>query len=131
MKKDRLLRVNELIRRGIGTLLFEIVHENSVDLSGITITHVITTSDLKTARVLVSVRDEDQRQRVMGLLSRQRARIQEELSRRLILKYTPRLSFVLDTSLAEGDRILELLARMEAEQPKEEVTDDGDSPPPL
>ena len=38
----------------------------------------------------------------------------------MILKYTPRLSFELDTSIAEGDRVLALLSKIEppaAEEP--------------
>jgi ribosome-binding factor A len=118
MKKDRLLRVNELLRRGIGEILFSVIHENAVDLSGITVTHVMASKDMAMARVLISVREETQRSRVMALLQRHRAQIQEELAHKVILKRTPRLLFVSDTSLAEGDRVLQVLARMESAPPE-------------
>ena len=115
MKKDRLTRVNELLLREISLAVFRVVREPEVDLSGITITHVITGSDLRTARVLVSVRDAAQRDRALSALQRHRGEIQHELAEHVILKYTPRLHFTSDTSIAEGDRMLRLLSTIDGD----------------
>jgi ribosome-binding factor A len=37
------------------------------------------------------------------------------VSREVILKYTPVLQFILDKSVSEGDRVLDLLRQMEDE----------------
>lgn len=131
MKADRLTRVNESLRRGIGEILFRVIREGSVDLSGVTITHVIASSDMKTARVLVSVRDPAQRPVALAAIERHRPEIQRALGKTVILKYTPRLHFHLDTSIEEGDRVLTLLNRLEPrpqdEDPAGPAAPDGDA----
>ena len=127
MKTDRLTRVNESIRREIGQILFRVMNERGFDLSAVSVTRVITSSDLKAARVLVSIRDhEAERPRMLDLLRKHRGDIQEALSKKLIMKYTPRLSFALDTSIEEGDRVLALLSSMEPASPAGAEPEGGD-----
>ena len=57
MSVKRLVRVNELIKREVATALYRVMNEKGFDLSAVSVTHVITSSDLRTARVLVSIRD--------------------------------------------------------------------------
>ena len=45
------------------------------------------------------------------------------------MKYTPRLHFVLDSSLEEGDRVLHMLSEIEAQHGPESPADD-DAPAP-
>jgi len=109
-------RVNELLRREIGAALFQIMTADELDLSAVTVTHVVTSSNLRSARVLVSIRDHhDERGRMLAMLRRHRAEIQERINRDLTLKYTPRLTFELDTSLERGDHVLDLLAEIDEE----------------
>lgn len=109
-------RVNELLRREIGAVLFHIMNEENFDLSAVTVTHVIASSSLRHARVLVSIRDhQDEREKMLGLLRRHRGQIQALINRDLTLKYTPRLTFELDTSLERGDHVLDLLAEIDEE----------------
>jgi ribosome-binding factor A len=129
MKQNRLTRINEQLRRGIGLTLFRVLQAEPVDLSGLTVTHVVTTSDLRGARVLVSVRNPAERRSTLARLQHHRAQIQEEVGKLVVLKYTPRLHFVLDTSLEEGDRVLSLLSGMETEHGQQPATDD-DAPAP-
>lgn len=114
MKVDRLTRVNELLRREIAEALFGVIHEGEFDLAAVTITHVVTSRDLRTARVFVSIRDHvEERPRFLRLLDRHRQQIQSLINRHLMLKYTPRLTFELDPSLEKGDKVLGLLFQME------------------
>ncbi len=138
MKVDRLTRVNELLRREIGAILFRVLDPNTFDLAAVTITHVITSSDLRTARVLVSIRGhETERTRMLAQLKHCRAEIQRRIAEAVILKYTPRLTFVLDPSIESGDRVLALLDRLAPPQPsiplapptREDNQDDQSSPP--
>ncbi len=118
MKTDRLTRVNQSIRREIGQILFRVMNERGFDLSAVSVTRVMTSSDLKAARVLISIRDhESERQHMLDLLRKHRGDIQEALGKKLIMKYTPRLSFVLDTSIEEGDRVLAVLSTIEPASP--------------
>jgi len=123
MTVDRLTRVNELLKREIGEALYQIIKEDDFDLSAVTVTHVITSSSLRNARVMVSIRDNhDKRDRMLAILRSYRAEIQKRISKDIILKYTPRLTFALDTSIEKGDAVLSLLHVMErrGELPPEE-----------
>lgn len=113
MISRRLTRVNELIRREIAEALFRLMTENRFDLSAVTVTHVLTSANLRQARVLVSIRDhKDERGTMLSMLRQHRVELQELINRNLGLKYTPRLSFELDTSLERGDQVLNLLNAM-------------------
>jgi ribosome-binding factor A len=114
MKKERLTRINEGLRREIGESLFRVMNEEAFDLAAVSITHVIVSSNLQHARVLVSIREhKEERAAMLALLAAHRADIQHEISKKLMLKYTPRLEFVLDTSIEEGDRILARLYQLD------------------
>lgn len=118
MSIDRLTRINELLKREIGDLLFRVVHENNFDLAAVTITRVVTSRNLRQARVLVSIREhQGERERMLALLRRHRAEIQQRINTDITLKYTPCLTFELDTSLEEGDRVLNLIATLEKTNP--------------
>lgn len=113
MGTKRMTRVNELLRREIGAVLFQIVTEADFDLSAVTVTHVVASPSLRHARVLVSIRDhQDERERMLSALRRHRKEIQDRINKDLTLKYTPRLTFELDRSLEQGDHVLELLAEI-------------------
>ena len=51
-------------------------------------------------------------------LHRHRGEIQHLISKAVILKYTPQLSFTLDPSLEEGDHVLRLIENMETQHPE-------------
>ena len=119
MSVDRLTRLNALLKREIAESLFHVMNAEPFDLAAVTITHVITNRDLRSARVLVSIRDHTQdRRQMLDALRRHRGEIQDLINRDLVLKYTPRLTFELDLSIERGDRILGLLAHMEEPPPE-------------
>lgn len=118
MSVPRLMRVNALLKREIGSCLFRIIHDSRFDLAAVTITRVAASKDLREARVFVSIRDHHaERKQMLAQLHAHRAEIQEHINSTLVLKYTPRLTFTLDTSVEEGDRVLNLLAQLETNQP--------------
>lgn len=121
MTIDRMSRVNELLRREIGEALFTIINDADFDLSAVTVTRVIASRDLRSACVFISIRDHhDERANMLSTLCKYRPEIQRRINSNLVLKYTPRLSFELDTSLEKGDHILSLLYEMEKETDPEE-----------
>lgn len=114
MSHQRMVRVNELLKREIADALFRVMNESGFDLTAVTVTGVEVGSDLRTAVVRVSIRDHrKERGDMLKLLYRHRGEIQEILHRHVILKYTPRLSFELDESIEKGDRVLQILHKME------------------
>jgi ribosome-binding factor A len=126
MSKDRLTRVNELLRREIGLALYHVMPDSVFDISAITVTHVQTSSNLRSARVSVSIRDHEQeREQMIGALRHRRAAIQAIISRNVVLKYTPKLEFVLDLSLEKGDHVLGLLHELDLEYDADAESDGG------
>jgi len=133
MKADRITRVNELIRRELGTQLYHVVNQPDFDPAQVTFTHALTSVDLRSCRVLVSIRGEEaEQERMLTILKRHRAEFQAVLSRHVVLRYTPHLRFVLDHSIEEGDQVLQLLQQMEASgevEATDELGDEGATPP--
>jgi ribosome-binding factor A len=118
MGTPRLVRVNELLKREIA----EDVHRNfsmsDFDTAAITVTRVECAADLRDANVFISIfGHEDERDRMISYLNRHRQEVIRMMIKRVKLKYTPRLHFVLDESIEGGDRILSMLADMERENP--------------
>ena len=114
---DRLVRVNELLKRVLADLL-ETLGYNEEQGRLISITRVDCASNLKTASVYVSIlgaKNEEEEVRIVRRLIERKAEIQSLMSKEVILKYTPVLHFVLDHSVADGDRVLDLLRHMEDE----------------
>ena len=112
MSSYRMRRVSELVKQGISEILCRDIVSGDIGL--ITVTSCEVASDLKTARVYISVLGGKEKQSAaLALLERQHGRIQHALGRTVVLKYTPHLHFYLDESLERGDRILKILDQIE------------------
>lgn len=81
------------------------------------ITHVEVSGDLRHAKIFVSVMGspEDQAATMKGL-KHASGYLRHELAERITLRYMPELVFKLDTSIAEGAKVLELIRQNEQEQ---------------
>ena len=114
MKVPRLVRVNELLKRELATLLYREMAGEAFDFAAVTITEVQVSPDLRRARVWVSVRgDENTAQRVFAYLAEHRVRLQSLCHHRVRLKYTPVFEFERDRAIERGDRVLEILSKLE------------------
>ena len=113
MPSQRLIRVNELLKREIANALYRVMDDREFDLAAVTVTRVETSSDLRHARVALSVRaDEHGQQAMLRALRKHRKDFQEVVGRNVVLKYNPYLRFELDDSVRQGDRILEILSEL-------------------
>ena len=132
MKADRITRVNELIRRELGVQLYRVVNRPDFDSAAVTFTHALTSVDLRSCRVLVSIRGEPaEQERMLSILKRHRADFQKAIHDHVVLRYTPQIHFVLDLSVAQGDHVLQILHQMEetgevAPDSPEDNPDSGD-----
>ena len=116
MASHRLQRVRELLKREIGEV---IRRELPVSQAGlITVNDVEVSGDLQNASVFLSIFGSGEQQRTgLAMLRRNRSRIQSLLARSVILKYTPRLRFVIDDSIARGNRVLAIIDELERSSP--------------
>ncbi|MFM1767721.1 MAG: ribosome-binding factor [Verrucomicrobiota bacterium] len=116
MPTHRHERVRELLKREIGEA---IRREIPVDQAGlVSVNDVVMGGDLKSAVVYVSILGGPEQQRTgFALLQKCRLRIQDLVAKAVVLKYVPRLRFLIDDSVARGNRVLEILEELEKQAP--------------
>ena len=112
MASDRLVRVNELLKR---ELAGAVERGEMPELSGmlVSVTQVNCSPDLRNATVRISVFGGDGN-KALRTMQRYRMELQRILAKNLAFKHTPVLAFKLDDRMAEGDRVLEILNQEEA-----------------
>jgi ribosome-binding factor A len=116
MPSLRLQRVRELLKREIGEVIRREFQVSDAGL--ISVNDVDVAGDLHSAVVFVSILgDAGQQKRGFNLLQRHRIRIQGLVGGAIVLKYTPRLRFLMDDSVARGNRVLGILAELEKTLP--------------
>ena len=107
MAGDRIDRINEEIQRELASLIPMVKDPRVTGM--ISVMAVDTTTDLRYAKVFISILDKSDEQQVMRGLKSASGWLRRELGHRLQLRYTPELSFVLDESIDKGAHILAML----------------------
>lgn len=127
MSVDRIKRVNILLQREIANGIYHVLRPTEIDIPAITITGVSTSRDLRQAKVMVSIREhKNDREQILSVLRRHRKDFQDYVSKSVVLKYTPRLSFALDTSIEKGNNVLDTLSHLDIPEPDpEDIIDDN------
>ena len=123
----RIRRVAEQIRGELSTILRDEVRDPRIRL--VTITRVKLASDLGAAAIFYSPLGEDpsaercaELEKAMGAVA---GFVRRSLSRRVKLRHTPDLRFILDDSIAEGSQTLELIRSLDV-QPEDQQAEIGD-----
>ena len=107
MAGNRIDRINEEIQRELAVLIPTVKDPRVTGM--ISVMAVDTTTDLRYAKVFISILDKSDEQQVMRGLKSASGWLRRELSHALDLRYTPELIFVEDDSIDHGAHILELL----------------------
>jgi ribosome-binding factor A len=119
MASLRMERVRELLKREIGEVIRREIPVTEAGL--VTVNDVDVSGDLHNAVVFVSILGNvEQQKRGIALLTQERIRIQNLVARGVVLKYTPKLRFLLDDSVLRGNRVMQIIEEMEKEQPEKE-----------
>jgi ribosome-binding factor A len=117
MSVNRLDRVNALLLREIADDLFRVLQSDTeVNVAGITVVKVECAPNLRSADVWVSIMDAAEHPTWLRRLSKHAKEIQSMINRNMTLHYTPKLRFRLDTGIAKGDRVLDILNHLEIPQ---------------
>jgi|TARA_B110000914_G_C15233474_1_gene340764 ribosome-binding factor A len=120
----RLARVNELIKREVGNFLRRRYRSETVCW---TITDVDVSADLRNGVVAYSVIGDDLKAReAQQFFRKHTGEIRKEVSKHVILKYSPKLTFTQDFGIERGNRVMEILddlesTELESESSSEEV----------
>ncbi|MHB8792050.1 MAG: 30S ribosome-binding factor RbfA [Thermoleophilia bacterium] len=112
MAGQRMRRVNEAVREVLSEALAGGLKDPRIGF--VTVVSVETSSDLRSAKVYVSVLgDEAEQEKTLEGLTHCRGYLQSLLGDQLGMRRTPQLSFVLDESIEQGLRIEKLLKEIE------------------
>jgi ribosome-binding factor A len=107
----RIAKVKELMKRELSELI-----QRDFSFPGVlvTINDVDMTPDFKHAHVFVGIiGDPGQKRRVVAELNAKHGAIQNKICRRVVLKYTPVISFRSDDSIERGVKVVALMDQLE------------------
>jgi ribosome-binding factor A len=113
----RVERVASLIRREVSELLIGGIKDERVSQGMVSVTTVEVAGDLQHCKIFVSIfGSEDDRSQAMEGLRSASAYVKGELGRRLKMRRTPEVVFVLDRGIEKGTSVLGLLNRLEEQR---------------
>ncbi|MBQ1410690.1 MAG: 30S ribosome-binding factor RbfA [Oscillospiraceae bacterium] len=123
MPSNRIGRINEEIQRELSDLL-RTVKDPRVQKTMVSVTRVDTTSDLRYAKVYISIYDKEQSKEVMKGLKAAGGFLRHELANRLSLRHTPELVWTEDNSITYGARIMDILSTLDIPKDNDEGSED-------
>jgi ribosome-binding factor A len=111
MSSLRITKVNEQIRKLLGEIM-----ERELSLKPgviITIAKIDTSKDLRYTRMFISVFPESETRYVSETLKKELSGIQKNLYAKLYMRPMPKLSFEIDTTEQEADKVEKILKSLE------------------
>lgn len=90
------------------------------DIKFVTVTGVDITNDLSFAKVYITVLDPEKKESTLTALKGASHFIRGKLSERIDIRHTPELKFLYDDSIAYGERIEEIIGKMNENQNDDE-----------
>jgi ribosome-binding factor A len=122
MSTRRVQKVAEAIREVVSMAILTELQDPRV--RDVTVTGVEAAGDLRSARVMVSVMGDETRQNLtLRGLQNSAGFLQSKIADRIDLRYTPRLTFVLDQGVKKSIAVAQILREV---LPHEESEDDVD-----
>jgi ribosome-binding factor A len=118
-----MLRVRELMKRELSNVV-----QRDYDFKDVlvTINEVDVTPDLRQAHVFVGMLgDERAGRKALEKLKRDAGQLQVKLSKRVVLRYTPRLNFKLDDSIERGVKLLSVIQGIDEEVASRQAAIEG------
>ena len=114
-------RVNEQLREEISTLLARQIKDPRLN-GVISITRVVTSGDLRSATVYISVMgNQETKQTALDGIQSAASFLRRELRDRINMRHTPFMTYQLDESLEEADQVLRLMNRIKTDDPVSET----------
>lgn len=121
MSKLRKSRLESAIKREVSEYLHEM---DDPRLRKVVITYVDVSKDFHYAKIYFTVMEKDKNKEVWDALLHASKKIQKDIAYRLrTMRYIPLISFHLDLSIQKGNRVLDILDKVE-EELKEKGEDD-------
>ena len=109
---QRQLRVGELIKQSLGQIFIrDEAKVPSIDTKNITVTEVRMSPDLKNAKAYVIPLGGKDTEKAVNILTEFSSRIRQVLSKKIDMKFLPKVSFVSDTSFDYAEKIEKLIQK--------------------
>ena len=109
---QRQLRVGELVKQNLGELFIRNEAKiPSINSKLVTVTEVRTTPDLKTARVYVIPLGGIDTKETVKILTEFSHLVRKALSKRLDIKFLPKLNFIEDNSFEYAEKIEKIIRK--------------------
>ncbi len=116
---SRAERVADLIKTEIAYILMTKANDHRIGF--VSITDVFMTADFSLAKVFVScLGTEEEKKKSMRGLRSAAPFLRSMLAKKMTLKFMPKLRFIRDDSLEQGDMVLKKLATLNQEETKSE-----------
>ena len=114
---NRIERINEEYRKELSQIIgYELKNTNITGM--ISVTKVKVTTDLKYAKIYVSILNSKSIKNTMEALKKSSGFIRSELAKRINLRNTPELTFEIDDSIEYGAKIDSILKEIMPEENK-------------
>ncbi|MCK5305620.1 MAG: 30S ribosome-binding factor RbfA [Candidatus Omnitrophica bacterium] len=108
---QRLNRVDQLLKEEISKIIQQGLDDPAIGF--ITVTRVKTCSDLRLAKVYITVIGDEKKDTALKAVNKASKYIKRRLSEKITLRYLPDLKFYEDESINEGMRIEKLFRQIE------------------
>ena len=116
MKSFRAEKLKKMTKEELSIILREKIQDPRIREKYITITDVEFSNDLKQADVYVYVHNKEEKEAVFNGLKSATKFFQEEIGKKLKLRYTPILHFKEDKTLDKGMKVIEILNKIKNEK---------------
>lgn len=126
MNTKRLKRISEEIKKIVSDLLREGLKDPRISMMT-SITEVEVTTDLRYAKIYVSVlgNDEEREATLIGLKNAT-SYVRKEIGSRLKIRYTPEPVFYLDKSIEKGIHISQILNKIKQKEDNRDKIDENE-----
>ena len=109
MSYQRIDRISEEVRREVDAIIREELSDPRI-AGTFSVTRAEVAGDLRSAKIYVSVLEDELREPLMEALKNASGFIRRSLGRRMIIRYSPELRFISDRNIAYGVHIASVLA---------------------
>lgn len=113
MDEIRKRRLEALIQREISEYIYRKIKKKDDRIGFISVTRVDLAGDFSFAKIFFSLFAPTEAENATNwrILNKYRGQMQSDISKQLRLRKTPRFEFLIDTSIKEGDKVLELMEK--------------------
>lgn len=109
MNSYRIEKVSVLLKKELSKLIIENVSE---ECGVVTVTDLEITADFKETKVYISMINQENETKVLEILQAQVPAFQKILGKKLRMKFTPKIHFVVDHYQEKIDRVEKLLGEI-------------------